>query len=698
MKKLKTILQSRYLFKILSFFFVIYSLLMISFFPFRSRYCQTDHQMIGIVTKYKIDGDLVTIYLKEKETVIVNYYLKSEQEKHFYEKELSLGDQLLVNGEFVVPNNNTIPNLFNYKKYLHYHKIFFILKADSLVKIRNNTNIFYFFKNNIMDRIDKIDKTGYFRTFILGDKSVLDAEVLNDYQQNGISHLFSISGMHVSLITGIILAILNKVTYSNKYKYSFVVVILLFYLFLADCAASILRSTLMFILAAINKCFHLKIKKIDIMLLTLIIAIFINPFIICEIGFQFSYAISLALVLLQNRIGKIKNKLLQNLYISYICFLVSFPICIYYFYQVNVLSILLNVFMIPLVSIIVFPLTLITFFFPFFYKGYQIVIFILEFINTYIGNISYFEVVFAKPALIVVGLYYVFIGLALFRSKYIIIFLLMVILHKFFPYINPKFTFTMLDVGQGDSLFIKLPQNQGNILIDTGGKFQLEKEKWQQRKTNSSIAQNRIIPYLKSLGVEQLDYLIITHGDYDHMGEANSLVNNFKIKNVIFNKNEYNNLEVDFIQILNRHQIHYEKSQQQLMIGKYIFYFLNQTIYDDENKNSNIIYFDYQGYHFLLEADAGKENEMELLTKYHLKNIDFLKVGHHGSNTSSDAKFIEQINPKISLISVGVNNRYHHPNEQVLKNLDQSVIYRTDVEGSIVIDINQTYQIAVFPP
>lgn len=88
-------------------------------------------------------------------------------------------------------------------------------------------------------------------------------------------------------------------------------------------------------------------------------------------------------------------------------------------------------------------------------------------------------------------------------------------------------------------------------------------------------------------------------------------------------------------------------------------------------------------------GDAGVEKEKDILKKYNLKNIDFLKVGHHGSNTSSSKHFINQIKPKYSLISVGKNNRYGHPKEEVLNNLEQSKIYRTDLNGSIGIKLNK---------
>ena len=116
-------------------------------------------------------------------------------------------------------------------------------------------------------------------------------------------------------------------------------------------------------------------------------------------------------------------------------------------------------------------------------------------------------------------------------------------------------------------------------------------------------------------------------------------------------------------------------------------YFLNTGIYNNENDNSNVIYFIVNNYKFLLMGDAGVDKEKDILNEYSIEDIDFLKVGHHGSDTSSSKEFIDIMNPKYSIISVGKNNRYGHPNKEVLNTLDNSKIYRTDQDGSIMFKI-----------
>ena len=171
------------------------------------------------------------------------------------------------------------------------------------------------------------------------------------------------------------------------------------------------------------------------------------------------------------------------------------------------------------------------------------------------------------------------------------------------------------------------------------------------------------------------------------MGEAINLVNNFKVEKVIFNCGEFNELERELIKDLEKKNIKYYSCINEINVDKYKLLFLNTKEYNNENDNSSVIYFIYNNYKFLFMGDAGVEVEEDLIKKYNLKDIDILKVGHHGSKTSSSKNFINEINPKYSIISVGKNNRYGHPNDSVLNNLVASKIYRTDQDGSILFKI-----------
>ena len=563
------------------------------------------------------------------------------------------------------------------------------MTASSIEKISNNTNIIYYLREKISSRIDNIYKSNeYIKIFILGDNSLLNEEINESYRQNGISHLFSISGMHISLFASIILFILKRISYNNYYNYGMVILFLFIYTLLVGSSPSVIRSLIMYILFSINKVLNLKTKNIDIMLLVFVIMLFINPYYLYNISFQYSYLISFTLVLFSYKLKKIKHNLLKSLYISLTAFLVSFPICVYNFYQVNILSIFLNLLVIPLVNLFIFPLSLISFIIP---KISYILSFftsILQCISMFVYKYDLGVINFSKPTIFITIIYYIFIYLYLYNNKNIIIFLILFI-HKFSIYIDNKIEITTLDVGQGDSLLIKFPHNKSNVLIDTGG------------LTNSdySIVINKTIPYLKSIGINKIDYLIITHGDFDHMGEAINLVNNFKVEKVIFNCGEFNDLEQELIKVLDKKNIKYYSCIKELNIDNNKLFFLNSGEYGNENDNSSVIYTEIMNHKFLFMGDAGIDVEEDLIDKYNLQNIAVLKVGHHGSKTSSSKEFIDEINPNYSIISVGKNNRYGHPNKEVLNNLKNYKISRTDINGSITFKINRDkLKIEICPP
>ena len=688
MRKLKTILQSRFLFKIIAILLLIYSILVVTLINKMSIYNSDDTLFVGTIIDKKISDNKLTLVLYNKEKLLINYYFNYEWELEYYDNYLKLGDVISVNGILSTPKSNTIKNGFNYKKYLYYQKIYWIVNANKIKKIRNNTSILYYIKNIITDRIDMIDNTGYLRTFILGDKSFLDNEMIDIYRKNGISHLFSISGMHISFISGLLLFILNRVSYNNKFKYSVVISFLFFYLFLTNYSASIVRTVIMFIVNAINKCFNLKIRKIDIICIVLIIACVISPYYIYSMGFQFSFIISSSLIIFSL---KCKTKFRELLWSSFVCFIISFPICIYYFYQVNILSILYNLFMIPFVSMIVFPLSFISLFFSFVFPLYHIVLMFLEKVNVLIGNIDFLVISFFKPSLFFLLIVYFFIFLVFFYKRYYFLLILIVLIWKLFPYFISDSLVTMIDVGQGDSILVRYPYQSSVVLIDTGG-IALE-------SNNYSIALDKIIPYLKSLGVTNINYLILSHGDFDHMGEAINLVENFKVEKVIFNCGPYNDLENELIRVLDKKKIKYYSCIKELDIDKNKLYFLQTKEYENENDNSNVIYTELDDYKFMFMGDASITTENEILDKYNLLDIDVLKVGHHGSRTSSSKEFIDEISPKNSIISVGKKNRYGHPNKEVLETLKNSKIYRTDLDGSIEIKLNNNgYSTRTCPP
>ena len=684
MKRLKQILQFKIIYTILLVVTIIYSFLSFNLHNV-SKINPNDKNFVGIISKIEVDADLLKLELDGEEKIIGNYYFKTSEEKNNFVGSYQLGDKVSLIGTFSVPKNNTVFNLFNYKKYLENKGIYYNIQIDQINLIQKNDSLFYKIKTNILKHIDGYQSNNYLRTFILGDTSYLDDMVIKSYQENGISHLFAISGMHISLLSGILLLILRKVKIREEISYFIVILFLLFYMFLSGNSPSICRAVTLFILVSINKIFKLNIKTIFWLVLTFCILVLMNPFILFEVGFQYSFIISFYLILLKDKL-KCGSYVKGLFWISVTSFLVSFPISIYYFYQVNLLSVLLNLLFVPLVSFIVFPLSILTFFLPFLDFIFIFVTDLMERLSFLFHDISNIQIIFMKPNIVWIILYYLFlIGCLYFNYKIGWLFLIILLCYQYFNnIIIPKTFFIAIDVGQGDSLLIH--SNNKTILIDTGGKFTYAKEEWQRRKIKT-LTDTTLLPFIKSLGIRKLDYLLISHGDYDHMGEAINLVENFKVEKVIFNCGEFNELEQDLIKVLDKKKIPYYSCVKELNIDDNKLYFLNNKDYGNENDNSSVIYTKLNNYKFLFMGDAGVEVEEDLIEKYNLQNIDVLKVGHHGSKTSSSKEFIDEINPKYSIISVGKNNRYGHPNKEVLENLNELKIYRTDQDGSIMFKI-----------
>lgn len=666
MKRLRHILQSKHLIKIITIIIFIITLLYTNYYPFKSKYTKDDKEFIGIVTKYEVKEDKITIEIKAKEKLLITY---KYQDKEF--NNLSYGDKIKVKGTLITPSKNTNQNTFNYQKYLYYKKIYYLVEATSINKIANNNNYLYTIKNTLYQKIDKLKSSNYIKTLLFCDNT-LSKEIKESYRINGISHLFSVSGMHINFFVSIIYLYLNKITYNKRIKYLITNIFIITYLILFP-SSSLLRSAVMSILYSINYLLKLKIKKIDILLLTLVVSLLINPFIIYDLGYIYSYTITFFLVLSSSTLKK-KNKINKIIYISLLSFLVSIPITIYNSFEINIISILLNIILVPIISIIILPITILTYIFPILDSILYLFTNTLETISLFISKINITKIIFPKPSLLIIVLYYIIFLLSYQNKKYFYLNIILLIIIYISPYLNSNFEVVMFEVGEADCHLIKYPYNKNTILIDTG--------------KNEYKIKNEVIPYLKSIGIKKIDYLIITHGDEDHIGGSITLINNFQVKNVILNKGTFTDIEKELIKNLNKKKIPYQININKINLSNHTIYLLNNTKYNNENDNSIITYFTYQKYKFLYMGDASITTEDNLLENYNLNNISILKVGHHGSNTSSSKDFISQINPSISLISVGKNNIYHHPNKEVINNLSKSRIYRTDINNMVKLTIN----------
>ncbi len=668
---MKKVLNSFLFYLIIGIILSIFVILKVYIIKYKSVYQDKLYTLTGKVSKVILSEKKVSFVLKDKENIQMFYY---------DDFDLNEGDNVTVNVLLSTPSNNTIPNTFNYQRYLYNNGIYKVGTVNKIEVIKKNNNIL----NNLKSSLSKkVSFNPYLKLFILGDKKGID-ESYNYYKDIGVAHLLAISGMHV----GVFVSIMRKILFflSKKSQNKFISIVLLFYAFITGFTASILRVVVFFIINSINKDYDFKLSRMKVFLLSLYFLILINPFFITNVGFLYSFACFFTMIIINKYLHKnyFKNLVIITFYMT----LFTLPITVSLNYEINIMVFVSNFLLIPFVSYILFPFALVTVLFKFLNPIFTFITFIMEKVAYYLSIVNFTKIIIPKTSIVFIIIYYILLIFFIYfnKKRYLVFLINLIIIIKIIPFFNTFANIIFLDVSQGDSM-LYITKNQSKVyMFDTGG------------IRNRSVSDNSLM-YLKSLGISKIDYLILTHGDYDHMGEAINLVENFKVEKVIFNCGVFNDLEQELIKELDKKKIKYYSCIKELNIDNNKLYFLQTKEYDNENDNSNVIYFKYGTFKFLFMGDAGIEKEKDILEKYNISDVYVLKVGHHGSKTSSDKKFIDEIKPKYSIISVGKNNRYGHPNKEVLNNLKQSTVYRTDEDGSILFKIkNNKFQIETYSP
>lgn len=665
MKILKIILQSRLFCIYLITITLIITVFRIIIKP-KLYYTEQDKKVIGVIEKIIIDDEKVSMLINAKEKLQGIYYLSNKKENKI--QNLKVGDKIKILGEITKPTSPTTTNQFNYSFYLKKQGIYHLIIIDKIRKIKGSTKILDKIKNILNEKITH----PYIQAFLLGNDEDISKDIKESYQENGISHLLAISGMHFYLIANFILKILNKIKITSKIRYLITFLIVFLYSSLLDINASILRGILFFFLFSLNRVWSLGLLKKQLILFTIIITILINPYFATEVAFWYSFVISIGLLYFLDT----TNSYWKSLWISsYISFLLSVPISLYYFYQINILSVFYNLFYIPYVNFVVFPLTVLTFLIPLIEPLYQLSIMILEQSSLLISKIKIGIFIFPKSNICIYLIE--FLVLIIFlkkKNKRILLLLLLLFLGHYFSFnLQPDF-FKIIDVGQGDSILLFSKGRAG--LIDTGGKSYFN------NRTSSTITKYTTIPLLKSLGIKKLNYLFLTHGDMDHMGEVFYLMNHFKIENIYINLGTTSFLEK---KLMEERKIKKSKQDSMYQIGNFTLYQLNRS-WKEENNSSSVYYINHPNLTILTMGDATIKTEEYILKNYNL-NVDVLKIGHHGSKTSTGSTFLKETDPNLALISVGKTNRFNHPNREVLNKLTENKIpyLMTKKSGTITI-------------
>ena len=663
LKKLRTILQFNWFYYFLIIFLIIYIFLNTIVIRYETSNPNPDY-LEGIITDINFNADNISFILKGGEKVRCVYYGNDINFADY------LGKKVRVKGSIIPIYNNTIPNTFNYQKYLYNKRIYLNYNVKE-VKILKDENLFFKIKKLIYQRIDGITKNDnlnktYLNLFILGNKDYLSENLKDIYRVNGIIHLFAISGMHISLF----ILLLNKILKNFKFKKGLIIAFLGFYSFLVNFTASVLRVVLFYSLKYLFENLQIDLDNQKILFLSLTIILLIEPFMIYDIGLLYSYSIAFALLFFKE---KITGNYLQRIFkISFIALTVSLPIAINMNYEINFLSLFLNLLFVPLVSFIIFPLSIITFICSPLLPILKVFLTLLESLNIFFYNYR-LTLLIPKMPIILIVLYYLVILIIVkyHKSKGILILTFIVFVNVLIPKLDNNYYVYYLDVGQGDSSLLISPHKEEVIMIDTGGTF----------KDNYHISKNTIT-FLKSLGINKIDLLIISHGDVDHAKETLYLLDKFRVNNIILNHNKDNNLEKKIREsgkVNDKYQSKYFSFQN-----------INDYLSANENDSSIITYLKIYNYSFLFLGDISKSIEENLIKDYNLQG-NFLKLAHHGSKTSSSEEFLKNFKINLAIISSGRNNMYNHPSKETIENLEKLNIkyLNTQTSGTILLKLRK---------
>lgn len=664
-----------------------------------------------------IDGNLLkaVVNTDKNEALQLRYMISTEAEKNNLEKNLSIGLSCPINGSLTKPETNRNENSFNYQQYLYHQHIHWVLKADSISWSHCRIN-----RSSIIDRLQNIRKqailfihqhfpsesSGFVTALLFGDQTYIDEETLTTYQRLGIVHLLAISGLHVSFLTGLIFYFGIRAGITRERMMVVILFFLPFYAILSGGSPSVVRACCMAMLYFLLLFLKKRVSAITSIGVVYLFLLLIQPNVVYNIGFQLSFGVTLAMMLSLKIVQAYSQKILQLLIISVVCQLAALLILLYHFYEVSILGVFLNILYVPLYSILFLPFSIVALFMYLFFPPLGEGILVLldkafrlcnELANI-VSSLPYASICFGKPLdvvilllmMVIFGLFMKWESTSFKKSKYWIYALVFIL---FFQYhaqkLNPFGEIIFIDVGQGDSILIKLPFNRGNYLIDTGGSIVFPTEEWKKRRKAFTTGEDIILPLLKSKGIHQLDKLILTHPDADHTGSALEILQHIKVKEmVIGSKNEEFFQGKGIIQgaIEGSIPISTVEKGESWQVDNAKFFILNPFRKEKEvNESSIVILAQIGGLTWLFTGDAGESTEKELINTYPTLRVDVLKAGHHGSKSSSSQLFLEAIEPKATVLSVGKDNRYGHPHQQILKSFqDLNIkIFRTDLDGAV---------------
>lgn len=675
---------------------------------------------VQFTDEVKFNGDRLRAVVTDTvsdEKMILSYKISTEKEKQRLQQTSLIKYTCNVNGQLVIPDSARNENAFNYQEYLKQTNIFWELQVTEWRLDSCQAG-----KLTIIDHLKKWRIKGIAlieqnftkeaapiaAALIFGTRDLLTEELISSYQKLGVIHLISISGLHVALLVGMIFYVGIRMGAVRERLSWGLIIVLPVYSLLTGATPSVNRSVMMtmMILLARQLMSSIKLRSIDGLCLSFLLLTFFKPLIIYNIGFQLSYIVTFSLLLSLAIVSRYQTYILQMVITSLISQVSALPLLLYYFFEIPLISIVANIIFIPLYSFIFLP-GLIVLFILQFVSGdlFQLLSIFLSFIIDKSNKLAVWGSAFSwsritpgRPSELYLIVYSTSILFAFYyweRRRYILIALslpwIVIIAQYLSPQISPEGEVSFIDVGQGDSIFIRLPYGKGNYLIDTGGTISFATDEWKQKNKKFEVGKDVLVPYLKGKGVTKIDLLILTHGDNDHIGGSLALMEEIKVKKILLPNivTEESSTEKKLIRLAKKQNtlISYVYEHVSWKVDGFEFYVVAPTknYVGDKNGGSIVLLARIGGLNWLFTGDQGIEGEERVMNMYPDIKINVLKVGHHGSKTSTSDEFIQHYTPEFSIISVGEKNGFGHPHPEVLKILEagQSTILRTDLHGEI---------------
>ncbi|HEM4381490.1 TPA: DNA internalization-related competence protein ComEC/Rec2 [Streptococcus suis] len=635
-----------------------------------------------------INGDSLSFRGRaDGQTYQVFYKLTSQEEQTYFQKLTGLV-QLEVEAEISLPAGQRNFKGFDYQAYLKTQGIYRTVKITAIKKIVpvQSWNVFDWLSNWRRQALVYV-KTNfpapmshYMTGLLFGDLDS-DFDQMSDlYSSLGIIHLFALSGMQVGFVIDKFRWILLRLGLTKETVDKLQIPFSLVYASLTGFSVSVVRSLVQKILG------NLGLRKLDNFAVTVFVCLLILPRFLLTAGgvLTFTYAFLLTVFDFED-LGQVKKAAAESLSIS----LGILPVLMTYFYAFQPLSILLtfafsfvfDVLLLPGLSVIFLlsPIVKITW-----VNGFFV---FMEKIIVWVADLGLRPWILGKPSELVLLLLLVslFLLYDFHRRKKWLLGLSLVLALLFFITKHPlENEVTVVDIGQGDSIFLRDMRGR-TVLIDVGGRVDFAaKEAWQERPRQAN-AERTLIPYLHSRGVDRIDSLVLTHTDTDHVGDVLEVAKQVQIGRIYVSPGS---LTVpDFVATLKEINVpvHVVEVGERLPIfDSYLEVLYPDGTGDGGNNDSIVLYGRLLKTNFLFTGDL-EQGELDLIESYPNLPVDVLKAGHHGSKGSSYPEFLDHIEAKIALVSAGENNRYKHPHQETLERFDSRNIqvYRTDQQGAI---------------